>query len=63
MHKYWIDIQTGTWGHCDNLRIVDLEAVAQPPDTTPQDLVRQLQDSSDAEIAVFGDRHGRRVAP
>jgi hypothetical protein len=69
MHKYWIDIQTGTWGHCDDLRIVDLDKLADDhkhsePPPTPQDYVTYWQQyASDSEIAEFGDKHGRRVAP
>ena len=63
---YWIDIKSGTWGHVDDLRIVDLgtitEASTSEPPPTPQDYTRYWQDyASDAEIAVFGEKHGKEI--
>jgi len=66
MDRYWIDIKTGTWGHCDDLRIVDLSTVvaesnSEPP-LVPSDYVRYWQDyASDSEMAEFGERHGTKV--
>lgn len=64
---YWIDIKTGTWGHVDDLRIVDLSTVAEAstsePPPTPGDYVRYWQHyASDHEIAEFGEKHGKRVS-
>lgn len=47
--RIFIDVTTGTWGHADDLRIVDVD------DT---DIFDQMADSS---ICAFGHENGERV--
>jgi len=64
-NTYWIDIRTGTWGHVDDLRIVDLDTIVNNSTSEPppiaSDYVKYWQEhATDAEIAVFGEQHGQR---
>ena len=53
MMRYWIDIETGTYGLADDLRIV------APEDTTS--FSSMLEEASDSEICRIGWAFGRPI--
>ena len=53
--KLWIDTETGTFGHLDHLRIVEVD---EPPD---YEMPLLFMYGSDNDIAKYGQEYGKEV--